>query len=272
MSTPAIDTHIHIYDPARPQGVPWPPKSEPVLYRRHLAAEFRKAVHGLNVAGAVIVEASLWLADNDWILARAREDRTFVCVVGHLEPGAVSFAPELDRLTRDPLFRGIRIGGALTVPASVPDLKRLAAAGLSLDVLGSVKQWGGIADLAARIPDLRIIVNHLPVYPSPPEALREFAAAPNIWIKVSGVMRRGSDGAVPSSLEAYRGALDELWDLFGEKRLVYGSNWPVSNRLSTYSELIGIVRAYFESKGSRAEQRFFSGNARDVYRWPERRK
>jgi predicted TIM-barrel fold metal-dependent hydrolase len=267
MSTPAIDTHIHIYDPRRAQGVPWPPKSDDVLYRTHLAEEFKAAVRGQDVAGAVIIEASPWLADNDWILARSRQDPTFVAVVGHLEPGTLSFAPELDRLRQDRRFRGIRIGGALAVPSSVPDLKRLADAGLSLDVLGSVRQLPGVADLAARIPSLRIIVNHLPVYPSAPKLLETLAQAPNVWIKVSAVMKRDASGSVPDSVGAYREALDELWAVFGEKRLVYGSNWPVSNRLSSYAAQIGVVRSYFGSKGAAAEERFFRANAHDVYRW-----
>ena len=32
-SSGIIDTHTHFYDPRRPQGVPWPPQDDPVLYR-----------------------------------------------------------------------------------------------------------------------------------------------------------------------------------------------------------------------------------------------
>ena len=28
-----IDTHTHFYDPSRPQGIPWPAKSDEPLYR-----------------------------------------------------------------------------------------------------------------------------------------------------------------------------------------------------------------------------------------------
>jgi len=28
-----IDTHTHFYDPSRPQGVPWPPSDNELLYR-----------------------------------------------------------------------------------------------------------------------------------------------------------------------------------------------------------------------------------------------
>ena len=31
-SIPVIDTHIHLYDPSRPQGVPWPNKENQILY------------------------------------------------------------------------------------------------------------------------------------------------------------------------------------------------------------------------------------------------
>ena len=33
-----IDTHVHFYDPNRPQGLPWPRKTETLLYRRTLPA------------------------------------------------------------------------------------------------------------------------------------------------------------------------------------------------------------------------------------------
>ena len=39
---PIIDTHIHLYDTTRPQGLPWPPKSDKVLYRPVLTEHFDK--------------------------------------------------------------------------------------------------------------------------------------------------------------------------------------------------------------------------------------
>jgi L-fuconolactonase len=31
-SIPIIDTHIHLFDPRRPQGIPWPKKDDELLY------------------------------------------------------------------------------------------------------------------------------------------------------------------------------------------------------------------------------------------------
>jgi hypothetical protein len=36
-----IDTHIHLYDPSRAQGVPWPNKDNKVLYRASLPDRYR---------------------------------------------------------------------------------------------------------------------------------------------------------------------------------------------------------------------------------------
>ena len=36
-----IDTHTHFYDPTRPQGIPWPPKDNLLLYRTVLPEHHR---------------------------------------------------------------------------------------------------------------------------------------------------------------------------------------------------------------------------------------
>ncbi|MBT5690113.1 MAG: amidohydrolase, partial [Opitutae bacterium] len=40
VAIPIIDTHIHLYDTSRPDGVPWPPESDKVLYRPVLSQHF----------------------------------------------------------------------------------------------------------------------------------------------------------------------------------------------------------------------------------------
>src|SRR5471032_1139521 len=37
-SIPIIDTHIHLFDPTRPQGVPWPEPTNKILYQPALPA------------------------------------------------------------------------------------------------------------------------------------------------------------------------------------------------------------------------------------------
>ena len=48
-----IDVHTHFYDPARPQGVPWPGKNDPILYQTTLPDRYRKIVEPLGVTGTI---------------------------------------------------------------------------------------------------------------------------------------------------------------------------------------------------------------------------
>lgn len=68
----SIDTHTHFYDPTRPQGIPWPSKGDSVLYRKVMPAEFQKLTAPFNVKATIIVEASAWVEDNQWLLDLAK--------------------------------------------------------------------------------------------------------------------------------------------------------------------------------------------------------
>jgi predicted TIM-barrel fold metal-dependent hydrolase len=58
--------------------------------------------------------------------------------------------------------------------------------------------------------------------------------------------------------------------MFGVDRLIYGSNWPVSERVAPYAAVITIVRRYFESKGREACEKYFWRNSHTAYRWRDR--
>ena len=107
---PIIDTHIHLFDTARPGGVPWPTKKDGILYQPALPDRYRKIAVPLGIVGAIEVEASPWLEDNQWVLDVAEKDKIIVGTVGNLEPGKPDFRQQLERFQRNPLFRGIRYG------------------------------------------------------------------------------------------------------------------------------------------------------------------
>ena len=71
-------------------------------------------------------------------------------------------------------------------------------------------------------------------------------------------------------MDFYRPVLDAVWQAFGEDRVIYGSNWPVSNRFASLATVQGIVTDYFTAKGPGALAKFFSGNAAAAYKWLHR--
>jgi predicted TIM-barrel fold metal-dependent hydrolase len=278
-----IDTHIHLFDPARPQGVPWPEKTNAVLYQPALPPRYRKITAGLGIVGAIEIECSPWPEDNQWVLDIAARDNLIVGTIGNLEPAQSGFRPALERLHRNPLFRGIRygnlwgrnLGAELSQPEFVAGLRMLAEAGLVLDTANPTAALvADVVRLTDLVPSLRIVMDHLPQLDPSAADLPRLASCPNVYVKISGVLRR-ENGRVPLDLEFYRARLERLWQLFGEDRLLYGSDWPNSDQWGTYSQVFNLVREYFRSKSSAAREKYFWRNSIAVYRWiarnPEQR-
>ncbi|MFO1461568.1 MAG: amidohydrolase family protein [Verrucomicrobiota bacterium] len=201
-------------------------------------------------------------------------------MVGNLTPGAPAFRTQLEALARNRRFRGIRIGSEPLRAAQSPgavreDLKFLARRGLSVDVLIPPEQLLDAANLGRTISDLQIIVDHCSNVPVGSPAPNDWTAglvachyAPNVSMKVSGLVegtgRRG--GSAPTDASVYQTVLDAIWHPFGEDRVLFGSNWPVSLHFASYGTVLHIVQDYFATKGPGASAKYFHRNARRVYR------
>lgn len=283
MSTPIIDTHIHLFDPRRKEGVPWPPKEDAVLYKPALPERYRKIATPLGVVGAIKVEASPWLEDNQWVLDTIAKDKLFVGMVGNIEPGKPDFRHNLERFHKNPLFLGIRCGnlwdrdlaGDLGRAGYVADLKALAAAGLSMDTANqNVALIHAALRVTELVPELRVVVDHLPQFAGSTEAgylrdLRELGRRPQVYAKVSEVLRT-VNGAIPLDTAFYKDRLDMMWDVFGEDKVLYGSDWPNSDKWAEYPKVLGVVKEYAQVKGQGPAEKFFWKNSVKAYRWVKR--
>lgn len=284
---PIIDTHIHLFDPRRPQGVPWPDKNDAILYHPALPDRYRTVTKALGIVGAIAVECSPWLEDNQWILDVAAKDTIVVGTVGNLEPGTPEFRKHLERFRQNPLFRGIRYGNLwgrnlgehLSRREFISDLRALADAGLTLDTANPDPALiSDMVKLTDRIPRLRVVIDHLPQVEAPAESrarsafqanLRELGKRPQVYIKVTEVLLRVG-GKVRYDLNYYRPKLDELWDIYGQDRLMYGSDWPNSDHWGSYTQVLSVVRDYFTGKGAAVTEKFFWKNSSAAYRWVKR--
>jgi len=279
---PIIDTHIHLFDARRPQGAPYVGS---VDYRGGVAlpATFRELAEPLNIVGAVAVEASPWIEDNLWVLEQEATDTFMVGMIGNLEPEKPEFAEYLDRYGKNPLFLGIRCGNSwgrdiakqVDTPPFIEGLKRVAEAGMVMDSANPrVNLLQAIVKLNDRVPDLRIVIDHLPSLDPTPEmqrdydaVLREIEGRPNIYTKLSEIDHRGQKEA---GLAAHKGRLDMLFGIFGEDRVIFGSDWPNSWGVASPTDIVRIARAYFATRGFAAAEKFFWKNSLKAYKWVKR--
>lgn len=284
---PVIDAHIHLFDPERPGGVPWPKPADTALYRPALPPRYQRLAAPHHVVGAIAVECSPWLADNFWLLNAVEQNPIMLGFIGDLEPAAPDFAATLAQLHRSPLFLGIRygnlwdrdMGAAASRPEFIAGLKRLAQAGLTLETANpDAALIAAVMQVSDRVPDLRIVLDHLPNAAAPSDGaarreyeanLRELAARPAIFVKGSEIVRR-INGEVSLDVGAYKTALDQIWGLFGDDRVFFGSDWPNSDSLASYDQTFGVAQQYMETKSPAARAKYFWRNSIGVYRWRAR--
>lgn len=276
-----IDTHTHFYDPTRPLGVPWPGKDDKVLYRPVLPAEFKKLASPHGVTGTVVVEASSRVEDNQWLLDLATDEPFLAGVVGRLAPNEMKFTQHLERFAKNPLFRGIRWNEAETRDGLKNMLARhrlqaLSDAGLTLDLNGGPDVHHVAVSVAEKFPKLRIVINHMGnprMDGKPPteawlKAIKASSAiGKTVWCKLSALVDgTGKTGRkAPADATFYKPTFDALWEAFGEDRLVYGSNWPVSDLYATYATVFDLAAGFVMPKGKPAFAKVFGENAKAAY-------
>ena len=284
---PIIDSHIHLFDPNRPDGIPWPDKSETVLYQPALPARYKAVTEGLGIVGAIAIEASSRKADNDWLLQTAQANPVVVGIVGDLVPDDRSFAEDLQRLHRSPLFLGIRYGNLwqrnlavdLDRPGFINGLKLLAERGLILESANpDPPLLAAVACVSDKVPDLTLVLDHLPHMAQPiapadrasvQASLRILSASPRVFLKFSEIPQKIS-GVVSADLAPYREHLDQIWSQFGASRLIYGSDWPNSDTQLSFRKTFKLVEDYLQQKSFSAREQVYWRNSARAYRWKPR--
>jgi predicted TIM-barrel fold metal-dependent hydrolase len=284
---PVIDAHIHLFDTLRPGGVPWPEKTDTVVYKPALPTRYATQSVPFGVVGAIAIEASPLPSDNQWLLNVAANSGLIVGIIGDLVPGSPTFMQDLERLHGDQLFLGIRYGNLwnrdlsvdLENPGFIDGLKALAQAGLVFETANpDPRLIGAIVEVAERVPSLRIVIDHLPHAPLPTDKdalddywanLRLLAGSPRVFVKLSEIPVRVNNKLVTDP-HFYQASVDALWNNFGEDHVLFGSDWPNSDHVATYAQTFSIVREYMARKTFAEREKYFWKNSLAAYRWHKR--
>jgi L-fuconolactonase len=278
-----IDTHIHLYDPYRPGGVPWPTageKSQP-YYKTILPDTVKAVAIPAGTTGAIDIECSDWPEDNQWVLDRIQNDPFFEGLVGNLKPGDANYDSLLNRFSKNKKFLGFRlrtqeIHRSNLSAAMISDFKALKDSGLVLDILLSPECDITMDDakaIAEKVPGLPIMLDHCASPningqapdPSWVSGVRLLAQYPNVFCKISSLFARSVQKPAPTTLPYYMPVLDTLYKIFGQDRLVYASNWPVLMTGGNYAPHQALVISYFKTKADSVVEKVLWKNAEKFY-------
>ncbi|MCL4465164.1 MAG: amidohydrolase family protein [Chloroflexi bacterium] len=256
---PIFDTHVHIYDRslypfrpgfARPDG------------ERADAATLVGEMDAAGVDAALLVQTPWYGEDNRYLLESMRRFPGRFAAIGYLvDPLAPDAPVRLERQYHEDGFRGVRFHLAddlrgfvddqriiegLLAGAADPLLRQARELGVPVQFLNRVSNQHAIVAVADRHPDLTIVVDHLghPLVaeaPNFPSSCHLFALAerPNVYVKMSNQVLSSRQPYPWRDLHDYQ---KRLVDLFGPRRLMWGTNWPLDTPQLTYAARLAAVR------------------------------
>lgn len=153
---------------------------------------------------------------------------------------------------------------------------------MTLDLItrGSLNPKDKISALARAVPNLRIILDHLagasgdkPTAAWELDIRRLADLHPNIFIKFSSFYDMFNPGPgedrkwkAPTDLASYQPHFDILFSAFGPDRLIWASNWPVSDLGGDFAKQIDLAEQFLAPHGPRVRDKVMYKNALSFYR------
>jgi predicted TIM-barrel fold metal-dependent hydrolase len=294
MTIPVVDAHHHVW---RQDDLPWlkgpmVPRIfgpyEPIR-RDYPIAEFLADIAGSGVGKSVYVQAN-WAPERAedevmWVQQTADETGWPHAIVGYANFMAEDVRPTLDRLKKYPLLRGVRMqihwheneqyrfarwSDLSDGPTFRRNFAALADHDLSFELQVFSGQMEGAARLAHDFPQTTLILQHAGMLEDRSQGgriawragMRALAAQPNVVSKLSGLgtfIHRNDP-------EHIAWIVGETVALFGARRCLYGSNFPIEKLWTDYASLINAYRSALSGYSVTEQHAMLHDTASRVYR------
>jgi L-fuconolactonase len=275
-----IDAHHHFGWTGR-HTYTWPAQVGDRFARDFTPDDLRPALARCGVKGTVLVQVLHQVGgETEGCLDLSNEVDFVRGVVGWLplaDPDATTQA--LERLRS----RGGKLVGVRHLISNEPDprwllqdgviesLKLLAAAKLAFDAIPvTAAQFESVLDVAERLPELKLVLNHLGRPPIPEQGWEPWATQiaraaehRNVSIKLSiglDIIMRWR-----WSTEAIRPYSDHALDLFSSNRVMAASNWPVILLGASYEEAWNGITELLTGLSADERHAVLGGSAKRIY-------
>ncbi|MDQ1473818.1 MAG: L-fuconolactonase [Bryobacterales bacterium] len=242
-----IDSHVHVWkhDPAFPFAKEAHPPAEDAS--AEMLLDLMKAN---GVSRTVIIQVIHYRWDNSYladVLKRYPQQFKGVCRVNPEDPAAPD---HLSKLTEEQDFRGVRLSPSGNADGDwihgllMPPLwKRCAQLKVPMTVLAPVTRLPEIVPLIEQNPDLTVVIDHMADSPlNQPEKLDlllALARYPKVYVKISHMWSLSKQ---PYPFADAQTQVKRLYDKFGARRLMWGTDWPISLKQVSYPQAVELFR------------------------------
>ncbi|MGX5687778.1 amidohydrolase family protein [Arcticibacter tournemirensis] len=271
-----IDAHQHFwrFDPVRDS---WITDDMSVIQRDFLPADLLPVLQAHQMDGCIAVQSDQSEDHNNFLLELAASNSFIKGIVGWVDLQSADIEKSLEYYRRHEKIKGFRHvlqGETDRALMLTPQFKRgieaLQKYGYSYDILIYPDQLQYATALAEAFPDQKFVLDHIAKPLIKDKLIEEWAGdikrlalCPNVYCKASGMVTEAD--WYNWKYEDFVPYLDVVFEAFGSKRIMFGSDWPVCNVAGAYDKMIDIVHTYTSSLTHTEQELFWGGNAAEFY-------
>lgn len=274
-----IDAHQHFWDYSKHAAdYVWMGANDGVLKRNFMPADLVPLLDQAGLHGSIAVQARELPEETRFLLDLAADHSRILGVVGWLDLCAPDIESTIEVHATDKKLRGLRMlihdradPNFADSPAHLRGVSLLDRHGLTYDLLLRPEHLAAATRLVDALPQQRFVIDHIakPRISERPDpgwtkAIREIAGRSNVWCKISGLSTlQKSDLLSATSLHC---TLNSVLDVFGARRCMVGSDWPVCLLGASYADTAAITLDWASTLSTDERDALFGQTCVDFYK------
>lgn len=270
-----IDTHVHFwnFDPVKDS---WINEDMKVIRQDFHPKDLLEPYHSLQITGCIAVQASQSEEENHFLLSLAEQNEVIKGIVGWVDLLDPNLDERLNYWSNFKTIKGWRHilqaenSAFILNPKLIEGIKLLKKYSYTYDLLCYHNQLPDIIKMVDQLPDQPFVLDHCgkPDVKSQDlktwaENIKVLASNPAVSCKVSGLLAE-ADWKNWREKELFN-CFDVVFEHFGVKRMMYGSDWPVMLISRPYEDWFNLVHQYTAQFSPEERQLIFSDNAKAFY-------
>ena len=243
-----IDSHVHVWK--RDPAYPWAKETSNPPAEDATPEMLLDLMKANGVSHTVIIQVIHYRWDNRYTRDSIRKYKGRFLGVSRVNPESPGAPDDLSRLVQEEGFRGVRLSPAANAsgdwiagPLMPPLWRRTRELKIPMTVLTSTSRLPQVARLIESEPDLDVVIDHMADCPidRPAELAKLVALAryPRVYVKISHTWSLSKQ---PFPYRDTHDQVHQLYDAFGPRRLMWGTDWPLVERQCGYAGALKIVR------------------------------
>lgn len=271
-----IDSHQHFWK-YEPEKHSWIDDDMSVIRRDFLPSDLKHVYQENNVDGCVAVQADQTLAETDFLLELANENDFIKGVVGWADLRSEEIDTVLEAYHPQKKLKGWRhiVQGEadhnfLMRKDFLRGISYLEKYEYVYDILIFPHQLGATLEFVKQFPHQKFVIDHIAkpyikdgFFEGWAVLMKEIAKHENVHCKLSGMITEADYNSwTPQQIIPY---MDWVLNIFGPKRIMYGSDWPVCLVAGNYTAVKKLVTDFISTLSTSVQNAIMGENAINFY-------